>query len=137
MRAGAVRSSLPRHGLSLIEVLIVMVLFAFGLLGLVGLQARAVQSSAGIEDAQRAVMLANDLAGAMWGANSVILNEAAITAWQAEVANPLDRGLPEGVGTVVVNADVARITVSWRPPHLASGNSYRYVTEVVIPQVIP
>lgn len=126
-----------RRGLSLIEVLVVLLLFSFGLLGLVGLQARAVQSSTSTEDTQRAVLAANDLASAMWNANSVTLDAAVVAAWQAMVANPLDRGLPEGAGTVVVAADVARITVSWRPPHLAAGSTHRYTTEVVIPTVVP
>ena len=127
----------PQRGLSLIEVLVVLLLFSFGLLGLVGLQARAVQSSKGTEDAQRAVLAANDLASAMWNANNVTVDAAVLAAWQADVANPLGSGLPEGAGTVVVAADVARITVSWRPPHLAAGSTHRYVTEVVIPVVAP
>jgi len=127
----------PRRGLSLIEVLIVLLLFSFGLLGLVGMQARAIQASMGAEDAQRAALLANDLASAMWGANTVTLDAAVVTAWQGVVADPTARGLPEGVGTVDVTADVARITVTWRPPHLAAGSTHRYVTEVVIPQVTP
>ena len=126
-----------KRGLSLIEVLIVLVLFSFGLLGLVGMQARAVQASMGAEDAQRAALLANDLASAMWGANTVTLDAATLTAWQGAVADPLGRGLPEGTGTVVVTADVARITVSWRPPHLAAGSTHRYITEVMIPRVTP
>ena len=126
-----------KRGLSLIEVLIVLVLFSFGLLGLVGMQARAVQASMGAEDAQRAALLANDLASAMWGANTVTLDAATLTAWQGVVADPLGRGLPEGTGTVVVTADVARITVSWRPPHLAAGSTHRYITEVMIPRVTP
>lgn len=137
MRFRAQPTPLQKRGLSLIEVLVVLLLFSFGLLGLVGLQARTVQSSTGTEDAQRAVLAANDLASAMWNANSVTLAPAVVAAWQAMVADPLDRGLPEGTGTVVVAADVARITVSWRPPHLAAGSSHRYVTEVVIPRVVP
>lgn len=114
-----------------------LLLFSFGLLGLVGMQARAVQASKGVEDAQRAAVLANDLASTMWGANTVTLDAATVTAWQGVVADPLGRGLPDGAGTVAVTANVARITVSWRPPHLAAGSTHRYVTEVLIPQVTP
>lgn len=137
MRAAGLNTPVPGRGMSLIEVLIVLVLFSFGLLGLVGMQARALQASTGAEDAQRATLLANDLASAMWVANTVSVDSATLTTWQAAVANPLERGLPDGNGTVVVTSDVARITVSWRPPHLAAGSVHRYTTEVMIPRVTP
>jgi type IV pilus assembly protein PilV len=124
-----------RRGVSLIEVLIVIVLFSFGLLGLVGMQARAVQASMSAEDSQRAALLANDLASTMWGAGTITLDAAVVAAWQAVVANPAVRGLPEGTGTVTINGNVARITVSWRPPSLAAGSTHRYMTEVLIPVV--
>jgi type IV pilus assembly protein PilV len=126
-----------RRGISLIEVLIVIALFSFGLLGLIGMQARSVQASKASEDAQRAAMLANDLASTMWGANTVSLPAADVTAWQNEVADPTRRGLPEGTGTVVIAGGVARITVTWRPPHLPTGSVHRYVTDVMIPVVAP
>jgi len=122
------------RGFSLIEVLIVIVLFSFGLLGLVGLQARALQVSVNAEDSQRAALLANEAASAMWGSNSITLDSGALAAWQTRVANSAANGLPGGVGTVVVTGNVARITVSWRPPGLpATAQSHRYITEVLIP----
>ena len=125
-----------RLGFSLIEVLIVIVLFSFGLLGMVGIQARSVQASMNAEDSQRAALLANDLASTMWGANTVSLDAATLAAWQTAVASTT-RGLPEGTGTVVITGSVARITVAWRPPSLASGSTHRYITEVLIPSVAP
>jgi len=124
----------PQRGISLIEVLIVIVLFAFGLLGVVGLQARAVQISVNGEDSQRAALLAQEIASAMWGAGTVTLPAATITAWQTQVADPTARGLPSGAGTIAITTNVARITVSWTPPQAAVGaQANRYITEVLIP----
>ncbi len=120
-------------GVSLIEVLIVIVLFSFGLLGMVGLQARAVQVSVSAEDSNRAALLANEMASAMWMTGNVTLPAADVTAWRARVAATTGTGLPNGDGSVVVTGTVARITVTWRAPSEPATASHRYVTEVVLP----
>lgn len=119
----------------MIEVLVAIVLISFGILGLVSLQARAVQYSVSAEDSQRASVLASEMATTMWGANSVALDAGVIAAWAARVADPAVAGLPNATGTVEVDAGgtSARITVQWRANHAASGQENRYVTDVVIP----
>ena len=121
------------RGMSLIEVLVAIVLMSFGILGLASLQAKAVQYSVSAEDSQRAALLAGEITAAMWGANSVTLNAAVIAAWAARVADPAVAGLPNGVGSVVVAGNVARVTVQWRAPRAAVGEENQYVTDVVIP----
>lgn len=131
--SAATRAGLRQRGMSLIEVLIVVVLFSFGLLGMVGLQARATQTSVGAEDNNRAALLANELAAQMWSSNTVVLPAATIVDWNTRVADASVQGLPNGVGAVTVAANVARITITWRAPHMAAGDTRRYVTEVLIP----
>lgn len=123
------------RGLSMIEVLVAVVLISFGILGLVSLQARAVQVSVSAEDSQRAALLAGEIAATMWGENTVSLDEAVVEAWADRVADPAVAGLPNATGTVVVDAggDVARVTITWRAPHAAEGEENRYVTDIVIP----
>ena len=121
------------RGISMIEVLVVILLFSFGLIGMVGLQAKAVQVSVSAEDSSRAALLANEIVSAMWGANSVTLASAAITAWNLRVADASDRGLPNGQGTVSVSAGVATVTVSWRAPHEPTGTTHSYITQAQIP----
>jgi type IV pilus assembly protein PilV len=123
------------RGLSMIEVLVAVVLISFGILGLVSLQARAVQVSVSAEDSQRAALLAGEIAATMWGANTVSLDAAVVEAWADRVADPAVAGLPNATGTVDVDAggNVARVTVTWRAPHAAVGEENRYVTDVVIP----
>jgi len=119
----------------MIEVLVAIVLISFGILGLVSLQARAVQYSVSAEDSQRASLLANEIAATMWGANTVTLDADVIKAWADRVADPTVAGLPNATGEIEVDAggNIARVTVQWRANHAASGQENRYVTDVVIP----
>lgn len=123
------------RGLSMIEVLVAVVLISFGILGLVSLQARAVQVSVSAEDSQRAALLAGEIAATMWGENTVSLDAGVIDAWADRVADPAVAGLPNATGAVDVDAggNIARVTITWRPPHAAVGEENRYVTDVVIP----
>jgi len=124
----------PERGISLIEVLVVIVLFSFGLLGLVNLQARAIQVSVNAEDSNRAALLANELVSAMWTNNTANLPAAVVSTWQARVAASATTGLPSGLGTVAVAANVTRITITWtQPGQLAGAQASTYITEVVIP----
>ena len=123
-------------GLTLIEVLVAILIFSFGLLGFVGLQARAIQYSVGAEDSNRAALLANEMASTMVMNNttSTTALSAAITAWQARASDPTGVGLPNGTGDVSTAAGVATITVSWTPTNAASGAlSNKYVTQVILP----
>ncbi len=122
------------RGISMIEVLVVIVLFSFGLIGVVALQARAVQNSVSAEDFNRAAMLANEIASDMWTNQSVILPPTRLETWNTAVGDPSDRGLPNGQGTVTVAGNVATITVTWRAPHEPDTTSHRYVTHV---QLVP
>ena len=83
--------SKAQRGVSMIEVLVVIVLFSFGLIGMVGLQAKAVQASVSAEDSTRAALLANEIASAMWAANTVTLPTGDITAWNTRVADATSR----------------------------------------------
>ena len=120
-------------GAGLIEVLVSILIFSFGILGLVALHARGTQLSIDAEDRNRAALLANEIATEMWTMQSVNLTAAAIEAWQARVANAQASGLPQGAGNVVVNGNVADITVTWRPPSRAAGDASRLTTQVVMP----
>lgn len=116
--------------MSLIEVLTTVLIFSVGLLGLVGLQTRAIQVSAGAEDTNRAALLANELSSQMWLANDTRIDT---TAWAAQVKDTLNGGLPNGVGTVAFDGNVATITVQWKSPNAAKdATPNQYQTQVVI-----
>jgi type IV pilus assembly protein PilV len=126
------------HGFSMIEMLVGLLIITFGLLGLITLQARALQASVGTEDSQRATLLAAEMSSLMFDQNNVNVNAATIAAWAARAANPASGGVPNGVATVTVNGNTARVTVTWRPVQStgAANDTSRYTTDVVIPQVV-
>ena len=119
-------------GMSLIEVLVSILIFSIGILGLMGLQARAVQFSISAEDSGRAALLANELAAEMWAANTVNLPAATVTAWSARATDLTRSGLPNSSADVAVSGNVARISVEWRAPRTPVGQESRYVTDVLI-----
>lgn len=129
----------PRNhrGFSLIEMLVGVLIISFGLLGLITLQARALQVSVSTEDSQRAYLLANEMAATMANMNTVNLAPALVTAWSQRVADPTVGGLPNGAGTVTVtNATTARVAITWTPVQStgAANDTHTYITDVVIPQ---
>ena len=132
----------PRRqsGLTLIEVLVAMLIFSFGLLGFVGLQARAIQYSVSAEDSNRAALLANEIGTMMVEKNDVNLDHVdpqLIIDWKARVATATGDGLPNGQGEVSIDAGkVATITLTWRAPGAISGTANsvnKYVTQVILP----
>lgn len=65
-RAKAKRPPQRQSGVMLLEVLIAILIFAFGVLGLVGLHANATKQSSQAKYRADATMLANELIGQMW-----------------------------------------------------------------------
>lgn len=124
------------QGFSLIEVLVSLLIFSFGILGAVGLQARTVQFSVQAGDRTRAALLANEIVSQMWLAKSTTLGSSVTAAWNTRVADTTVAGLPNGVGTVgAADANgVVTVTVTWHPPSVPSTQpDNKYVTQVVMP----
>lgn len=124
-----------QSGFTLLEVLVAILICSLGLLGILGLQARALQFSVSAEDSNRAALLANELASAMLTSKTTTLPAATLTTWQARVGDPAV-GPVNGAGNVVVSDGVATITITWRATNSASGvanSQNRYITQVVIP----
>jgi type IV pilus assembly protein PilV len=123
--------------MSLLEVLISLLVFSFGLIGLVGLQIRAVGFSVSAEDTNRAALLANEIATEMLTSQAVVLPAARVATWQSRVGNPVADGLPNGQGEITVDTatGLATITIRWRSPKAASGaanSENQYVTHVKV-----
>jgi type IV pilus assembly protein PilV len=109
-----------QHGLAMMEVLVSILIFAFGLLGLIGLEASAIHYSADAEDRNRAALFAGEIASSMWINNSVSPTTAQKAAWATALADPTtETGLPGGTFTIVPSpngaTNSADITISWTP----------------------
>jgi type IV pilus assembly protein PilV len=136
----------PRHrlpalrrsarGFTLVEVLIAILVFSFGLLGAAAMQAVAVQAATQNGDRSRAGLLANEMVSTLWASQSSTPASADLAAWTAKVATPAVSGLPNGSGTVTACTAVANcavITVTWKAPSAkAAAAVNRYTTTVVI-----
>jgi type IV pilus assembly protein PilV len=126
---------LPR-GVTLIEALVALLVLSFGVLGVVGLQGRALQYAVDAEDRNRAALLADDLVGLMWLNRTVSLPTATVSAWTARVQNAATSGLPQASTTVSAPdaLGVVTITVRWRPPsRKAASGDLSYTTKVTVP----
>ncbi|MBX3621864.1 MAG: prepilin-type N-terminal cleavage/methylation domain-containing protein [Rhizobacter sp.] len=123
-----------QSGFTLIEVLVAVLICSIGLLGIVGLQARAIQYSVGAEDVNRAALLADEAVWAIQDQKSVPLSSTRYAAWQARVQDP-NVGFAYGQGEIgEPDANgIVRITITWRPPDSPDGAQPRqYVTEVAV-----
>lgn len=127
-----------QEGASLIEVLVALLIFSIGVLGMVGLQARASQISTAAEDRTTAALLANDAASQMWGRMSVTLPTGDINDWRARVQAalpPCSSANPDSDSTIAVSGSSAVITIKWKPVQAktATTNSCNsYTTTVVV-----
>ncbi len=139
MTRAAIPSPKRRQGgAMLIEVLVAVLLFSLGILGLLGLQARAMSFSIDAEDRNRAALLANDAASLMWLTKSVTLDAAVLTAWKARVADAAASGLVNGAGSVaqVGTTNSADITIEWQAPARGTSTTSpksRLTTRVILP----
>lgn len=119
-----------QSGFSLIEVMIAMAIFAFGLLALAALQIAATKASSDAQYVTQANLLTNEVIGMMWGTptaaalsnyNNVDTNTTssfpqapAIAAGNiANWRNDLQSQLPGGRGQITVNGSQVNVTVSW------------------------
>lgn len=141
MRKFQCRRSTGQRGVTLIEVLVSVLIVSFGILGLVALQARAIQFSLAADDRNRASLFADDLAAQMRLARTVTLAPVQIDAFEKRVQGldpvtdqPTGLGLPNASLTVTPGAvpNRATITITWRHPGDVSGQDSQLAMDVVL-----
>lgn len=123
------------RGFTLIEVLVSLLVFSLGILGLAGFQALVTRHSVEASERGRAALMANELVAEMWKAQSTSLDEAAIEAWAARVEDPEVLGLPDGDGEITELDDesgTVLIRITWTS--VVRGNeTSTYLTEFALP----
>ncbi|KQX30262.1 type IV pilus modification protein PilV [Variovorax sp. Root434] len=129
-------------GFAMIEVLVALLIFSFGLLGMAGMLARSLTVSIDAEDRNRAALLANEIASTMWLKNSISVDT---TAWQTRVSALTSGGLPNATLTVTAvsgatnsagTTNAADIVIAWRAvtrESTAANAASKLVTRVVLP----
>jgi type IV pilus assembly protein PilV len=126
-----------QRGVALLECLIALLVFSFGVLGIAGLEARAINFSVDSEDRNRAALFASEIASNMWLSGTVTVTAPALAALQVSVSDPTKTGLPNGVVTIVPvvgTTNSADIAISWKPPsdQVGADNSV-LTTRVTLP----
>ena len=150
------RSSAPHRGVMLLEVLIALLIFSIGALGLVGLQAAATRQSNQASFRAEAALLAQDLVGQMWlGArdfttlnanfSSTAASPSGFNAWKdrvkARLPGIVEGPTPANLPTVALvqqgagaNASAqVTITLFWKAPgepSAAPAHEYVLITEI-------
>jgi type IV pilus assembly protein PilV len=129
-------------GIALIEALVSILIFSFGVLGLIGLEASAINFSMDAEDRNHAALLASEIASSMWLAGNVSTAIANQAAWQTAAANTTTYALNNPTVTIVAVAglvntagvnNAADITISWTPPSRATATNSTLTTRVILP----
>ena len=131
------RRAARQRGSFLLEALISVLIVAFGVLGLIGLQARAIQN---VDDAQyrgEAAYLANALIGQMWVSNQATLladfgsggGGIPYTEFKTWVGQRLPGGsIKAPVVTITPGATVGssdvQISIFWQPPGELAAHHY-------------
>lgn len=127
-------------GVMLLEVLIALLIFAFGILGLIGMQAVSIKLTGESKYRAEAAMFVDQLVNQMWAddrTNAVLVANYDSTAggnkymeWRNQV-QAASTGLPgaSGANAPIVAIDVnnvVTVTVFWQAPEETA--AHRYVT---------
>jgi len=130
----------PQRGVALIEALVSIVIFSFGVLGLIGLEASAINYSVDAEDRNRAALFASEIASTMWLNGTVSMTGTLATqysTWQTNIANTaLPTGLPNGNLVITPTAGTtnsADIAITWIPQTDKTATTRTLTTRVILP----
>ena len=122
-----------QRGFTLVEVLVSLLVFSLGILGMVGLQARAIQFSVDAEDRAKAAMVANEVISWMWAQRTLVVPAATLADFEAQAQTA---GLPSNVAVAVPApvGGVATVTITWKSPSKPAAEAGSvYFTQVAMP----
>jgi len=109
-------------GALLIEAMIAILIFSFGVLAIVGMQATSLRQTTDAKYRLDASFMANQILGEMWVKKSAlstfVVNRAALP------------GLPNGFKTVAVAGDVVTVTIFWHLPGETVDHVYTTITQI-------
>lgn len=128
-----------QRGMAIVENMIAILIFAFGILGIVGLLAASMKNSASSKYRNDASMLANQIVGQMWTAdksNTALKTNfespsgANFVTWKTSVTNLLP-GVAANPPTVEIDAsNTTTVTVRWQSPGEAAPHNYVLVARI-------
>lgn len=123
-------------GSILLEALIAILIFSFGILALVGMQAAAIKSTSEAKYRTDASFLANQIIGQMWADNKATLSTQYVPGnanydnWKAQVQAALP-GAGTNPPTITFGANnQVTVTVFWQLPNEAA--AHQFVTVALV-----
>ena len=125
----------------LLEAMIGILIFAMGILALIGLQARAISSTTDANYRSQASFLVSDIIGQIWVDRTNMANYTypagsapALNAWLARVNNELP-GTLANPPQITVNAGTGQVTVvvRWQPPNASAPHSQTAIAQIANP----
>ena len=129
-------------GIILLEVLISVLVLAFGVLGIIGLQAAAIQHTTAAKYRTDASIIANARIGQMWmqpgGLSGFVETDTDISgAYQSSGASPGSKdfpgaGLPNGKRSTSVAGQRVTVTVTWQAPGANRASNVVVVAHIVL-----
>jgi len=124
----------PTRGISLIEVLVAMTIFSFGILGMLGMHARALASFSDSKYRTDAALLTDSLLNDIWVNRANLASYAYSGGAGATTLQPwlsqVRATLPSGDATITVAGSTVQVTVTWQPPNAAAINQTHNHTEI-------
>jgi type IV pilus assembly protein PilV len=108
-------------GVVLIEVLIAILIFAIGVLAVVGLQAAAIANVADSKYRLGAASVANQQIARMW------VDQANLSLYAGSVSVP---DLPNGNLTTTVVGSAVTVAVTWQPPNAGTAHTFNTVARI-------
>lgn len=134
-----------QQGVMLIEALVAILLFALGIVAVMGLQANMIAQTTQAKYRVDASYLANQIIGKMWANQGTSTNSnlpkytapgyADRDAWDATVAATLPNGagtitLAPATGSPQVNGNLVTVTVTWKVPEDPATHKYVAVANI-------
>lgn len=130
------RAPVSQSGVMLIEVMIAILIFALGVLGIVSLQAASVSQISDAKYRSDASFLANQLFATMWVGDRTVATlqnnfnttKPAYLTWKNKVSGALPGVASKPPLVKVDNAGIATVEIFWLPPGAPTGTVHnRYV----------
>lgn len=110
------------RGSVLLEGLIAILIFSFGILGIIGLQASSIKATSLAKERIDASLVANQRIANMW------LDRTNLAAYVEN--NTVITELPNGTRSTAVVGDQVTVTISWQLPGDSTANSYTSIAKI-------
>lgn len=111
-----------QRGIVLLEGMIAILIFSFGILAIVGLQAASIRHTTDAKYRVDASFLANQSIGMMWADRTNLASYA--------VTNEVISSLPNGKRTIAVAGTQVTVTVTWQVPGESVVRSYSTIAQI-------